>query len=757
MQTLPLDEKTKRRVQPPRRFWSLQRLTGNPQWKKVGPMQLDKLKMAKHQMLAVVDKPSKQLALSPYSQAKQKAETQQQSKENALRDVIHVPSQSEHMDDAAIEARNDKKDEEEEEKKEEMQRLGLRRKAAHGLKRIITHFSLSEISAMSETTPGLSRSGKGAQAQAYTTMMMAPPAIPESSGESSSLATLSSTSDLHITQAPLLMNSTPIASNWTPSPLQLAPPSERSLPPLPPTASQDSSQLRFHAHGAYLEGDSHDADDDTDHDDFQIDSNAAARAAGTAAAFMHQASTHMHLRQAASWISKPFHRFLGPPMANAQQPHHLEHPQEHMAPVMAQDHDIAGRLSPTGLLLPRISHSSLYASIESSRQSPQMPWAEERTQANVRPFDFNFRFARRKILRCRVIQITNMSSSKEYQYELFVQLNDVTKICQTGSLKKISKGISAASPKESFSFEVDSPFSLTFTLCAKPIPAGLTKIKSLLSKMDLAAHHHHQGKDSPVADASSDASSSSSSDGGICEATLPVVGFTSLLSGNRFEAFTGKGLSRYTLTKPVVAATGANAGAAAAPDLDLELMVAFQLEDAISPCNTYMSGLGTGELDFDAALTACRDGDYLTFYVRTKHVPSWTRFWVSLDHGELYLRQLSYEHKDPVDSISLSQLESVRRPWEDLQDEIYFGRKHGIVLQFKKEHIDTTHVVLDDQEQIDGYMYLFADSPKKAALWRTVLSAYATADYVTPNPAINARYLWKVQSSVRPGSRDSHP
>jgi hypothetical protein len=67
------------------------------------------------------------------------------------------------------------------------------------------------------------------------------------------------------------------------------------------------------------------------------------------------------------------------------------------------------------------------------------------------------------------VQITNIASAKgkterrerssgvlkclfiEYQYELFVQLNDMTQASQMGTMKKIAKGISAASPKESFS------------------------------------------------------------------------------------------------------------------------------------------------------------------------------------------------------------------------------------------------------------------------------------------------------------------
>jgi hypothetical protein len=139
---------------------------------------------------------------------------------------------------------------------------------------------------------------------------------------------------------------------------------------------------------------------------------------------------------------------------------------------------------------------------------------------------------------------------------------------------------------------------MTFTLCAKPVNGGFSKMKTLISKMDLS---HQQEEPTPEDHYTS---------------TMPVVGSTCLLSGNRFEAFSGKGLSRYTLTKPL-----SDKNQKELQDMDFELMVAFQLEDAVSPSHTYMSGLWTGELDFEAALAVCHQGDYLTFYVRSKQFP----------------------------------------------------------------------------------------------------------------------------------------
>ncbi|ORZ17824.1 hypothetical protein BCR42DRAFT_450379 [Absidia repens] len=674
----------------PKRLWSLQSLTGAQHWRKIGPQPTDaeekkassKTEMKQHN--------------SPYLTVDDNAGENPLAHRNSI-------TEDNYNDNNGSISSIDENDQE--------HRRGLKRKAAIGLKRIITHFSLSDTNSLSET-PGLTSTALHQCQKINTTtndntindlnhrhsLLLS---------EETSLDTLSTVPDImHDVQSPLELdcfeekkNETPLesssramrhhyrsqsyptvtmSSSVVPDMTLLA---DRVLPPLPTDETKPSS------------------------------SNLIIKKA-----MMNQVQVEQKFRQAVHWLGKPFHRLLSSPAiatmtSNSPNPS-ISPLKIHAEPLLLEtsSDSLAADARTAAMLLSNrdsneIHHHECNLGSPLAIQDDQgdLPWVRNSSRANGKMLDSHLRFNRKKVLRCRVVQITNIASSKDYQYELFLQMNDITQASQMGTMKKIAKGISAASPKESFSF---------------PVHGGFSKMKTLISKMDLTTHSE------PIpANEEEDQLSPSKS-------ALPIVGSTHLLSGNRFEAFNGKGLSRYTLTKPL---SGKNQKEL--QEMDLELMVAFQLEDAASPTHTYMSGLWTGELDFDAALASCHQGDYLTFY-------TWTRYWITLEHGQIYFRHLSYEHKESIDSIPLSELESVCKPWEDIQEQVYFGRKHGIVLKFKKDHVRLDQVNLEEDECLEGYMYLFADSPKKAALWRTVLSAYATADYVTPNASINARYLW---------------
>ncbi|CAO3598396.1 unnamed protein product [Absidia cylindrospora] len=696
----------------PKRLWSLQSLKGAQHWRKIGPHPTDIEEI--HQNKMASSETEMKHHISPYLMV------DDNDGDNSL---IHRNSITGDNDGSI--SSNDENDQE--------HRRGLRRKAAIGLKRIITHFSLSDTNSLSET-PGLTSTALHQRQKINTTANDT--TINELNhrhslllSEETSLDTLSTVPDImHDVQSPLELDcfeekkiDTPpesssramrhhyrsqsyptvtMSSSVVPDMTLLA---DRTLPPLPTDETKPSS------------------------------SNLLVKKA-----MMNQVQVEQKFRQAVHWLGKPFHRLLSSPAITTMT---SSSPNPSISPLKIHAEPLTLATSSGSLTADARTAAMLLSNRDSNEMhhhgchlgSPlaiqddqdDLPWVRNSSRANGKMLDAHLRFNRKKVLRCRVVQITNIASSKEYQYELFLQMNDITQASQMGTMKKIAKGISAASPKESFSFDVDSPFTLAFILCASPVHGGFSKMKTLISKMDLTAHSE------PIPENEEDDQLSPS------KSTLPIVGSTHLLSGNRFEAFSGKGLSRYTLTKPL---SGKNQKEL--QEMDLELMVAFQLEDAASPTHTYMSGLWTGELDFDAALASCHQGDYLTFYVRGKQFPTWTRYWITLEHGQIYFRHLSYEHKESIDSIPLSELESVCKPWEDIQEQVYFGRKHGIVLKFKKDHVRLDQVTLEENECLDGYMYLFADSPKKAALWRTVLSAYATADYVTPNASINARYLW---------------
>ncbi|ORZ06901.1 hypothetical protein BCR42DRAFT_442980 [Absidia repens] len=619
--------------------------------------------------------------------------------------------------------------EDEDEDDDQDKKHGLRRKAAKGLKRIITHFSLADVNSFSGT-PGLTSTTLSHHRHNqppfnfdvtnshYTDDFNERNMV---SSDESSLYTLSIDmddveaefeNDEEEEENNVLNQHHHYGSKSHPALLMLnniASLANRSLPPLPSNKLSTPLNVKNHAL-------------DELHYFKEI---------------MHQAHVDQKLRQAVHWCRKPFHRFMSSPMISTlgtftippcsklmSQDNHLNHSRSSSSSTSSSSSLSSIAVNATAAVNNPSYHypnnyqeHSVRRPMSSHENQDRQPWTPE---------------SRRKVLRCQVIQITNTASSKEYHYELYVQLNDDIQALKSGIMKKITKGISAASPKESISFEVKSPFTLTFTLCAKPVNSGFSKMKTFISKMDLARHQQ-----TPSFSSSSSSSFRNNDSSTKFSSKMPVVGSTCLLSRERFEAFSGKGLSRYTLTKP-----HENENQKQLDEMNLELMVAFQLEDSVPFSHACISDFSSGDVDFEDAFAACHQGDYLTFYIRSKQFPTWNRYWVTLDHGQLYFRQFSNEHKGPVESIPLSELQSVCKPGEDIQEQVYFGRQHGIVLKFKTNHIRMDQVVLKDDENVEGYMYLFADSPQKASLWQAVFNAYALADYVIPNASINVRYLW---------------
>ncbi|SAM09605.1 hypothetical protein [Absidia glauca] len=572
-----------------KRLWSLQNLAGGgQQWRKVGPLpssiktgkEADVNVSSSKEKSPAFDKQLPFLSVPPSQTEDRLLDQENQHAEFENRDPDHASLDEGSLDDPE-------------------HKRGLRRKAAKGLKRIMTHFSLSDVSSLPDHCQSPSALHDEDKVESHQTA--------SSSGTNDHRHLQRSvshqpTSSTNIDLAPMAHPTHPTAlrskiiellpththdyqrhhyrSQSQPSePLttvDLASLADRTLPPLPSSPATTTQHRKPSRHL----------------------SNAMEEYLYFKTR-MNEAHVEQKLRQAVHWLGRPFHRFLSTPllstMANQESPISplMIHRPALMSPASrcSSTSSLAANATTAAMLL---AHRGSYGSMH---EEPD-PWVQETSQANGKMLDLNFRFTRKKVLRCRVVQITNIASAKEYQYELFVQLNDMTQASQMGTMKKIAKGISAASPKESFSFEVDSPFTLTFTLCAKPVNGGFSKMKTLISKMDLS---HQQEEPTPEDQYTS---------------TMPVVGSTCLLSGNRFEAFSGKGLSRYTLTKPL-----SDKNQKELQDMDFELMVAFQLEDAVSPSHTYMSGLWTGELDFEAALAVCHQGDYLTFYVRSKQFP----------------------------------------------------------------------------------------------------------------------------------------
>ncbi|KAI9495372.1 hypothetical protein BDB00DRAFT_814409 [Zychaea mexicana] len=133
------------------------------------------------------------------------------------------------------------------------------------------------------------------------------------------------------------------------------------------------------------------------------------------------------------------------------------------------------------------------------------------------------------------------------------------------------------------------------------------------------------------------------------------------------------------------------------------------------------------------ARSHCHQGDYLTFYVRGKTFPTWERFWVTLQENRLWLRNFSYkDQREPIDSIPLQHLSRVTKPSLDDQDRVCVSRSHGLVLQTKPGGIvkDDGDRQEEDQEPLEGKVFLFADNATNALHWRRALAAY-TSDVVS--------------------------
>jgi hypothetical protein len=96
----------------------------------------------------------------------------------------------------------------------------------------------------------------------------------------------------------------------------------------------------------------------------------------------------------------------------------------------------------------------------------------------------------------------------------------------------------------------------------------------------------------------------------------------------------------------------------------------------------------------------------------------------------LILRSNERGGGEPVDKISLKHLSNVNiNPSDDIQEEIYLGKKYGIVLTFGKSN-----------------MYLFGDNCKSVRFWKCLLEQQkcnnTTATHAMIENKIAKKYLW---------------
>lgn len=107
----------------------------------------------------------------------------------------------------------------------------------------------------------------------------------------------------------------------------------------------------------------------------------------------------------------------------------------------------------------------------------------------------------------------------------------------------------------------------------------------------------------------------------------------------------------------------------------------------------------------------------------------WIRYWVSYRNKQLILRVNERGGGEPVDKISLKHLTQVNiNPSDDIQEEIYLGKRYGIVLTFGKSN-----------------MYLFGDNFKSVRFWKCLLEQQKCKTNTTTamiENKIAKKYLW---------------
>ncbi|KAI8092246.1 uncharacterized protein B0P05DRAFT_525436 [Gilbertella persicaria] len=355
---------------------------------------------------------------------------------------------------------------------------------------------------------------------------------------------------------------------------------------------------------------------------------------------------------------------------------------------------------------------------------------EKKTKYSVNKRKF---IAPKRIMYCRVMQIINLASTRDCDYELHVQLNNVTMATKRGVLRKIEKNASADRPyDEALVFEIQEPFSLNFVVAARHTN---TIFRDGLAKMGIW----------PLTNDKTEK-----------ETKLPIAGYICLNFENKMDVL-DQGVSRFRLTKPVDKSFNRW--------LNIELLIDIKVEEILpavvhrfpwSYTTSQHSALSYESVEEDIVsnpkelITSqqhCQQGDYLTIYTRGRGHPTWKRYWVVKEEHQLALYDFSFKDtKEPLSIIPLAPLMAVAKPSLDDCESVGLSRKTGIMLQFNRSSaILTEFVRLESDEGLEGKAYIFGDSEQHTIHWRRTLSAYVsdqTRDTVTSKEGVDLKFLW---------------
>ncbi|KAK4522097.1 Serine hydroxymethyltransferase, cytosolic [Mucor velutinosus] len=354
--------------------------------------------------------------------------------------------------------------------------------------------------------------------------------------------------------------------------------------------------------------------------------------------------------------------------------------------------------------------------------------------------------APKRIMYCRVMQIINLASTRDCDYELHVQLNHVTMASKRGVLRKVDKHASADRPyDEALVFQVEEPFSLNFVVAARHTN---TVFREGLAKIGIW----------PLQSTATDSAASSKQK---ALPQLPIAGYTCLNFENKMDIL-DQGISRFRLNKPVDKSSNRW--------LNLELLIDIKVEEVLPavvhrfpwsyttnqcPSSSYESideKIISDPRELLVSQKHCQEGDYLTIYTRGMAHPTWKRYWVVMEKDQLVLHDFTFKDtKQPLSIISLSALLSVGKPSIDDCENVGIARKTGIMLQFNRASAVLSEPVrLESDEGLEGKAYVYGDSEQNTVHWRRALSAYVSSDEASSKVethqhsqgGVDLRFLW---------------
>ncbi|CEG76003.1 hypothetical protein RMATCC62417_10964 [Rhizopus microsporus] len=454
----------------------------------------------------------------------------------------------------------------------------------------------------------------------------------------------------------------------------------------------------------------------------------------------------MHLKRTTTWIGQPVQKLLSsPPMQNfgAMMSKKYQSATENMIRLQSnlQNHLPHLQIAHSDLTLEEDEEDErtmtiddkkfLYGSAD-NHYSFIKSQIKEQSQSVGRLGKKIF-VAPKRIMHCRVMQIINVGSERDCNYELTVYHNGLQHAIHRGNLRKIGKNLSADRPQEdAMRLEVQEPFSLTFAVAAR---YSNTRLRDGLAKIGIW----------PITQ----------------KTELPDTGYA-VLTFEHKQDIKHHGITRFKLTKINDRRPGLFKW------FNIELVVDVKIVEELPPTVqkfpwAYTLTENYSELTCESAQSSditqdsnlvmasqqhCQGGDYLTIYTRGVAHPIWKRYWVAMNNHQLILYDFTYKlTKDPLHKVSLLPLQSVKKPTLDDCENVGIARKTGIMLQFDrlKATVGDEDIHFDDAEGLEGKMFVYCDDEAYAVHWRRALAAYAEKEIdkdMEDQNGVDLKFLW---------------